>query len=497
MLIAVKRIALHFAVCSILLLGLANAPAQAQRVALLPMADFSQGVNGINLPFTQVVANSLQRLGVEMVPQDQVVKFMSANKLRSFSYLDSFLIKKIGKDLSCVVALLGTITEIGGDNPQLGLTFTALDTVTGMPIWSETGATSLAEKVTFLALGQPQTIDDLSGPLLDQLLLRLEGQVAETGVPDRRDYQLTGMQLFPAYVKGRQQIDATLKIRFLDARPTRIFAESKAGRSLLQANPRTGIYSGKWFAPEQEGQYPIDLILEWGSGRFAERVENIASYQVINNPPGLTIELKNGQQIDGRRVFRDSLLLLPRIADLKPMGRWGLEIRNEDGLLLVSNEYEGDMPERLVWEGHGADGFYLADGPYEITLQVWDLAGNRSSATRQVVMQRNAPLVEARVSQRAGKYFLSLNEVSAEFSLRSWQAQLKSGQGKILLQVDGERLPTETEFKPLGDENAVYLSFDGVDELGNRRRIARKELLMKVEQQAVEEQEAESWVPDF
>lgn len=487
----------------ILLLAL---PAQAQRVALLPMADFSSGVNGINLPFTQVVEQSLRRHGIDMVPQDQVIEFMSQNKLRSFSYMDTFLVKKIGKDLRCAAALLGTITETGGEPPVLGLTFTALDTFSGAPVWSETGATSIIEKSTFLGLGQPQNVSDLSGPLLDQLFLRLWGQVEAAAPPDSHEYQLTGMQLFPAYLRGRQQIDATLKISFLNAKPNRVAVESKAGRSYLQLDSRTNIYSGKWFAPDKDGDYPISLILEWGAGRaneqFEERIEDIASYHVINNPPDLTIEIKKAKQIGDSLVFRDQLLILPRISDRvsdqKPMARWGMEIRNKEDLLLVNQEYEGDMPERLVWEGHGNDGFYLADGQYDITLLVWDLAGNRSSATRRVIMQRNAPLVDARVLRLSGKTMLSLAAVDgANFPLTSWSANLKSQDGKTLLQVEGVKLPQEFEFAPLANEETIYFSFDGEDQLGNRRKVFRKELLVKNEKQAVQERKAESWVPDF
>lgn len=483
---------------ALLLFGPGMMSASAQRVALLPMADFSLGVNGVNLAFTQEVSLSLQRLGVEMVPHEQVMEFMRRNKVRSFSFLDTFLAKKIGKDLRCVIALLGTITEIGGDNPKLGLSFTALDTVSGVPVWSETGATSIREQLALLGRGEPQSVDDLSGPLLDRLLLRLGGEVRAAAIPDRRHYQLAGLQLFPAYARGRQQIDATLKIRFLEARPNRVAVESSAGRTYLRLDRRTGIYSGEWFAPQQDGQYPVALILEWGTTGGQERVENVASYEVINHPPGLTVEIKNGRQIAGELVFRDHLLILPRLDDLKPLARWGLEIRGDEDLLLVKKEYEGDIPERMVWEGRGSDGYDLADGRYEITLLVWDLAGNSSRASRQIIVQRNAPMVDAQLVSAGDKKRLRISAVEgAEFPLTGWTAGLKSQDGTPLLDVAGEQLPEEFEFVPAAGENTVFFSFSGEDQLGNRRKISRKELFLKIEEAVPEEQEAQSWVPDF
>ncbi len=495
---AVKQIFRHLCLLLIIMVGLDTTPLFAQRVALLPMADFSRGVNGINLAFTQEVELSLQRLGVEMVPHEQVMEFMRQNKVRSFSYLDTFLAKKIGKDLRCAVALLGTITEIGGRNPMLGLTFTALNTVSGMPVWSETGATSVRENYTILAINEPQSVGDLSGPLLDQLLLRLGGEVQAADIPDVRQYQLSGLQLFPAYVRGRQQITGSLKIRFLEARPKRVVAESPAGRTELLRDSNSGIYSGKWFAPESDGQYPVDLLLEWGAKGVEERIEKVASYQVINDPPGLTVELKNGQQIDGELVVRDTLLILPRLTDLKPLTRWGFQIHDTKDQLLVNEEFEGDIPERMVWDGRGGDGFHLPDGRYDIDIQVWDLAGNSSRANRLVTLQRNAPRVEASLTAQGANSLLQINAVSgSEFPIVSWSAGLKSQDGTTLLEVAGEQLPQQFEFALPTEENAVYFSFSGEDRLGNRRKITRKELLIKAEEAGIEEQEAQSWVPDF
>jgi hypothetical protein len=140
----------------------------------------------------------------------------------------------------------------------------------------------------------------------------------------------------------------------------------------------------------------------------------------------------------------------------------------------------------------------LADGRYEITLQIWDLAGNNSRASRAFILQREAPMVNAKLKSQGGKNILQLNAVSgSEFPLISWTAELKTQDGTPLLDVAGKDLPIDLEFTPLVDENTVFFSFSGVDQLGNRRKITRKELFMKIEKPAIEQQEAQSWVPDF
>lgn len=485
-------------IVGLLLLGGLVLPVSAQRVALLPLADFSRGLDGVNLPFTQVVENSLKNLGIDMVPQEQVLQFMAETRLRSFSYLDSFSVQKLGKELKCAVVLLGTVTEIGGRNPVLGLTFTALDTVSGNPVWSETGATSILEHAHLLAINEPKTELELAGPLLENLLQHLWGTVEEGAIPNERSYQLTGMQLFPAYVRGRQRIEASLKIDFLHAQPVEIAVESPTGKIYLQQDARTGIYRGQLISPEGDGVYPLDLILEWGTGRFEERVENLSSFQVINQPPGLKIEVKKARPVDGLLAFRTHILVLPRILDLKPMARWALEIRDAAGSLLALQEYEGDMPERMVWEGRGSDGSLLGDGEYEIVLHVWDLAGNQSSDSCRVAMQRNAPKIKVETFARHGKNLLRVAAVErVVFPLENWTLDLETQQGETLLQVAGVELPQVLELPPPNDDEKLFFNFFGRDCLGNRVEMVHRELLVPQLTAADKKRKADAWVQDF
>ncbi len=470
----------------------------AQRVALLPMADYSRGLDGINLPFTREVEKALTDLGVEMVQHEHVLRFMAENRLRSFSYLDSFLVQKMGKDLKCAVALIGTVTEIGGRKPVLGLTFTAMDTVSGSPVWSETGATGIAEQARFLAIGEPQTVQDLAAPLLGKLLGHLGGTVEAGAIPNERSYQLAGMQLFPAYVRGREKIEATLKIRFLHAEPTMVAVESNQRRTYLEQDPQTGIYQGRWWAPQQDGLYPLDLILEWGAGRFVERVENISSFQVINQPPGLEIKVKKALQLDNQQAFRSHILILPKILDIKPMARWALDIRTAEGVLLTTQEYEGDMPERMVWEGRGGEGYLLSDGKYEITLHVWDLAGNHSSDSFMVVMQRHAPQIKAEILTRQGKKLLQVASLPGPvFLFESWSLELLSEHGESLLQQNGRDLPLVLEFVPVAGEEKLFLNFTGEDRLGNRLEQVHMEITVPELKPMKKVPQVDSWVQDF
>jgi hypothetical protein len=490
--------AIFFLVLTLLLQIAGTGPAMAQKTVLLPVADLSRGDNGLHLGLTRTVQSALERLNLDVVPMGDVLRFMSDNKVRSYHYLDSFLIQKIGRDLNAQLVLMGTVTETAGRTPAIGLSFTAYETGRGAPIWGKTAATSLREEVGVLGLGEPAGVEDLATPLIDQLLGEFHENVFGGFIPEVREYQLVGMQVTPAYVQGGSRIEARLKIRFLGSPPKLIGARSAAGQTYLLHDKKTNTWRGSWAAPKEEGSYPIDITLEWEPDSDVETLEEVARYVVINEPPGLTLEIKKGQRIGTDLAFNNHLLILPRLGRVTPLARWGLEILTDDGRRVVQEEHEGDIPERLVWEGKGSDGFKLANGTYEIVFHVYDLAGNHSEASRRVVFQSTPPKIkaQARVVENEGRLELR-TDGSFTYPLVSWSAEIKSMTGITLLQEKGEDLPASLIFKPIEGEDNAFLTLTGEDLLGNRLRITRQKLALVEGEVEIEEQEAKSWVSDF
>lgn len=473
-------------------------PVCAQKLVLLPLADISKGGDGVNFALTKAAETVLKQYGIELVSRNKVKLFMAANKVRSFRYLDSYMVKKLGSEFECALVLIGTVTEQENDEATIGLSFTALDTLDGNPVWSASAATGAREKVRAFAVGEAQNSVELARPLLKEMLAPLATIAHEAEISASRDFQLLGLSLFPGYVQGGDPVEATLKIRFLGKRPTLIAAESAAGKNYLQYDRGTGSYYGKWFAPTADGRYPVDLRIEWGREQTIQKVERVADYEVINSAPGLKLEIKKGIPVGQRLAMRDHILILPRLGDTRPLARWALEIKSKQGDRLVYEEHEGDIPERMIWEGRRSDNVRLSTGIYDIGLHIWDLAGNRSSAMRRLALQAETPQVAAEINRISDSAELNLRvEGHFEFPLTSWQAELLSSSGQVLVKGKGTKLPASLRFKPPEGETHALLSIVGEDLLGNRLRIKRQQLDYVVVEKQVEEQKAESWVPDF
>ncbi len=474
-------------------------PLHAERVVLLPLADLSQGDNGLNLDLTRELGGALELLGATLVPEADILSFMASNRLRGAGYIDAFMVKKIGLELHCSLVLLGTVTEVGGADPGLGLTLMAFDAESGRSVWAKTSATSLGEQVTMLGVGQPEKVDDLKATLFSELLGSLRRQVSSRIMPFNRLYQLAGVQISPAYAKGGSDVEVVIKIRFLDTHPAKILMEMDQGLIPLYRDRATDSYRGRWNAPLQEGAYPVSLVLEWGRNRSVERLENVSSYEVINESPQLKLEIKKGIQTGEVIAFRDNLLILPRLVKSKPMTRWLLEIKNEDGEVLVREEHEGNLPERMVWEGRDGSRRKMANGTYEIVLHAWDLAGNHSVDARMVALQASALPVTVATLNENGKTFLRVETTGEKgFPLTSWSLDASSLQGDSLVKIEGTDLPVMIELPPLEGKDAILCNFEGADFLGNRLRMEKKKVeIAGDDKKPAEGVSAKPWVADF
>ncbi|MBN1930616.1 MAG: hypothetical protein JW786_03285 [Desulfobacterales bacterium] len=486
----------------------------AERIVVLPLADVSQGDNGVNMAFTHEIREMLQgQEDLDILDENQVVQFMVKNRIRFSGYIDSFMARKIGRDLGCDLVLLGTITEMGGiKDPAVGLTLSVMDTNEGIPVWAGTRAMSLSETVRAMGIGQPQTLNDLKKILLEDLFEELNRKLDSRISRAKRPYQLVSLQLSPEYIKGGKLVDCRLKIRFLETPPERIAVETEAGKMYLYPDERSSGYRGYLASRSDEGCYPVSLILEW-KDRPTERIPKIAAYNVINEAPRLVMDVKKGLQLGDLIAFRDYLIFFPKLEEPRPLTRWAVEINNEKGDTIIREEKEGNLPSRLVWEGRDAHKRKLDDGFYSFCLNVWDAAGNHAAVTKELALQSTVPPVNIAASYRQGKTYLEIisEEGHSDVPLGSWTLNVASAEGQALISKEGHQLPAlidlQQGLKPdinqmiksvANSSGSIYCDIEVKDRLGNRFRIRKKEIQLK-SQKAVKELEknTSSWTEDF
>ncbi len=472
------------------------------RVALLPLADVSQVSNGINLDLTHDLATALRDRGIDLVPEGDVLQFMADNRVRFAGYLDSLLARKLGREFDCGLIMLGTVTELDQErNPSLGLTLTVMDAKSGSPVWAATRAASLSGEVRLLGLGEAQSIAELKQPLLQDLLNEFQRNLPEQ-LPEReKPYQIVSARVTPAYVQGGDVVDFRLEIRFVEDPPRQILIDTKVGVIPLYRGQVESLYLGHWVAPAAAGSYSLALMFDWGRGDLSQRLANIASYQVINEPPQLQVSLMKGLQVGDVTAFRGSLIILPELRGATPISNWALTIRAENGAVVVSEERDGSLPSKLVWQGTDSKRRRLEDGLYELSLDVWDAAGNHSGSTHKLALKRSTVPVQVASVVRDGRTYLQIRQEDAGLvPLANWSVKVASLQGHTLLQTEGGFLPALLELPNIGKDATLLCDIQVEDSLGNY--LSLTETQVKVEGRQTEvvrrmEETTEAWVKDF
>ena len=483
----------------LLLVALFCSAATADRVALLPLADLSNGKNGVSLEMTEDLRAELLQRGMQLVNSEDVLHFLEENRVRFLGALDSFLVRKIGLALDCSLVLVGTITEIEeGKNPALAITLSALNTNSGLPVWASTRSVSLAGNYKLLGIGEPRSLTDLKTKLFNQLFSDMNSQMAVVQSDVVRGYQIVSMEMTPGVVRGATWTDCYLRINFLEKAPCRIFIATAGQLRQLEDCGKGHLYRGRVRAPEADGTYPVDLLFEWNEDGERESLENIASVEVINQSPDFSMAVKKGKQMGDVIAFRDHLLLIPQIQSKHPVQRWTLEIIDDSGVSRVYEEHEGAMPDKMVWDGRDGQRRQLIDGFYDLKFEVWDRAGNLANIEKKVAIQTAAPDIDISSIQRtAGNYLILKPKGQKIASFEDWEITVKSPDGKVLLQQQGKGLPAELELPHIIGKD-FSCDFEAVDCLGNRSRLANVSVqLSDPDEMIAKEHHSGSWLEDF
>ncbi|MCK4536753.1 MAG: hypothetical protein KAT93_07045, partial [Desulfuromonadales bacterium] len=261
------------------------------------------------------------------------------------------------------------------------------------------------------------------------------------------------------------------------------------------------LYLGHWVAPAAAGSYRLSLMFDWGRGVLSSRLNNIASYKVINELPQLQVSLKKGLKIGDVTAFRGSLIILPELRGTTPISHWAMTIRGERGNVVVREERDGALPSKLVWQGTDSKRRRLQDGLYEMVFDVWDAAGNHSGTTHKLALKKSTVPVQVASIVRDGKTYLQIDqEESGVVPVASWSVKVSSLAGNTLLNTQGGFLPALLELPHLGVDATVLCDIEVEDSLGNF--LSLTETKVKVESQKAQvaqkvEETTEAWVKDF
>ena len=496
-----------------LTLAATSGRAANRRFALLPLSDLSIDYNGIDLATTQELARIMEELGFTTAPSAAVYDFMAKQQIYDAGFLNAFNIRKLGRQLDCDLILTGTVTEVPDrerDPGRFGLLLNGYSGRTGTILFTIDLTSSQAEEVTLLALGEPRTQAELKALVMarvKQELARLTANgLAETAVPVSRGCpcEITGISLDPDFVQSGKPVTVTIRLNCLDDLPEELTVRDENGRRLrLKPTGRAGEYRGILTAETKEGHHPLTLELPAGPNHKMGtcRESELAGYRVSNQPPPVTIELKQGLLLDnGVTVFSNQLLLVSHYPRDLPIDRWQVEVTEPDGKALFTEDYDSELPHRMFWQGWNQQHRLLAEGSYVFILRVWDRAGNRAEIRKRIAIQRTCVAITVRTEEdKQGAIRLLLNPVEGTRNLlEKWHLNLYSAKGRELLARSGKKLPAAIALPKKLEGDFIRCELDARDRIGNRFILDDEQVFLPGRKPGrARDQRLELWNKDF
>ncbi len=478
--------------------------AVAVSIAVFPVEDLGSGRSDVNLSITRVLADYLRQNGNEVIAGDAVITFMANNRIRKVGQLEAFNALRVREELRAGFVLIGTVSQRKErPDPTLALTLSLIRTTDARTVWSYAGSVTTSQQRKALGIGEPLSTDELQYLLLDEMFEYWPWQRINE-VQDVGAVNLETVKFNRHYVRPGDEISCRVSIR--DSWPVKLFPKVFFNVA-DQIYPATVSDDGKtfeasWVAGEENGSYPVSLLLEWAQ---YERTETVLldSYVVDGTPPLLEVELRGGEIYQGMPVFNRNVVIVPSLLVPKPLSRWRLSINyllgDGDKHYVGDMKGAGNMPSSFVWEGHG----YYGDGTYEFIVEAWDNAGNTAEASKLAEYNKALPKVDLALSKKQDELVMDV-EYASKVPLRYWRLEMWTKEGRLLTEAEGNELPVKVGFKPpdaaLNQEITGFVFLQ--DAFGKQSRVKVEDLLPELNKAREKKEEkptgiSEKWVDEF
>ena len=494
-----RKILLFLLLIPVFILG--SSKIRAQTIALLPVADTVIDYNGVDLVLTDSLHQFLSDAGLLLLDDVSIRRFMAANHLRHSGSIDSFTVQKIGRELGADIVLLATSCENGtAEKERFGLILTALETVNGTLVWSSQVSSSLYQETTLLGIGAPRDGGELKSMLVMQIAELAAAELPEI-VPVRplgeHQFKLVDLQIFPAYVRGKSQVECQVQLEFLTEIPTRILLNTGETDIELLSGKAAGSFVGHWQSPAADGVYNVSLNIFTGDDSEPEVMYSYASYTVINQAPQLSLAMKQGFNLNEVTIFQEQLLITAILHPNRAVSRWQVKVTRDDGTVVVNDQMDGELPRDLIWQGCNNKRQRLPDGEYSFTLIIWDAAGNRAEASRRVAIKSECQPVEAQAVRRDKQNYVRLStpEGSSGVLDLQWKLQVLLPDGDLLMERSGSSLPVEFVLPDDMDVDFLLFSIDVRDQVGNTFSVVDSRL--QLPESGMRLVKSEKWSNDF
>ncbi len=475
------------------------------KIAVMPFGSFTVGL--LTFDFTRLITNRLINDKFSVISQDMLEGFLVKKRVRRTDLLDRATIREMGMALNADALMIGSVDLLaGGENPRITMSAQMIDCVDSAVVWANSISHTGADFATFLGIGKINSVRKLVEVAVTDLL---KGLPAEAGVHDElpRPFELAQASFFPKVLKGGQRTNVSIEVREITGKPTDIKAFVLDTEVELKSEDARW-YTGTFTAPSIEGIYSLRVyVTDQGNRLFS--MDDLARLRVDNTPPEVSVSFRQRLISPNNDGIKDDIPFFPELLKADILEGWRVEIADEAGTIVRSEEGIGMLPGGFVWRGEDNNFRRVKDGTYFCQLILEDKAGNRSVSPKETIVVDTTPpeveLVLAAEDDKGITLELKTKDVSR---IVSWELIIYDRNGDEAGRFEGKGdIPTSLscalkdaqEGPNLEKVGFLAYSLEVGDIAGNRLEI-EKELLKPPERVVPEREPSEKkevWIEDF
>ncbi|HMK49898.1 MAG TPA: hypothetical protein VK435_07580 [Thermodesulfovibrionales bacterium] len=153
--------------------------APGEKIAIFPFENFSGDKNALAVVVPQLKVK-LEQKGYAVLKEEEVNAFLLKERIRTSGYISKEVARKMGSELGVGVILTGSVNSfVGGTDPRAGVTAFLVRASDGMLVWANHAAATGDDFEKILGIGKIESLEGLSGKVLDRMLKSLGPQLAD------------------------------------------------------------------------------------------------------------------------------------------------------------------------------------------------------------------------------------------------------------------------------------------------------------------------------
>ncbi|MBW1740405.1 MAG: hypothetical protein JRJ42_04620 [Deltaproteobacteria bacterium] len=473
-------------------------PIKIKTIAVMPFENFTIGDDSFD--FTRLITDRLiDKFSV--IPQDILEGFLVKKRVRRTGLLNRVTIREMGMALNIDALMTGSVDSLsGGENPRVALSAQMMHCVDSSIIWANAVSYTGEDFATILGIGKIYSLKRLVDVAVTDLL---KGLPAKVGAHELvKPFEIVHASFFPKVLKGGQTTTVSIEVSEITGKLKDLKAfvlDTQIGLSTKDGLWYTGILT----APSIEGVYPLRIYMTDQSNRLFS-MDGVAQLIVDNTPPEVT--LSSGQKVisPNKDGIKDSILFFPELLNADTLESWRVEIRDESGTVVRSEDGIGALPGGFIWRGEDNTYKSVRDGTYFCQLILEDTAGNRTVSPRKtIVVDATAPEVEL-VLAGEDDQGITLELKTKDISeIADWELTIYDRKGIQVGKLEGKGdIPTRLSctLKSPNSEKKGFLAYSlAVTDIAGNRLEREKEPLEPSKPEGPEQKPPEKkiWIEDF